>query len=139
MATQNHSSEYVHRATDEFPAGHECELTAEDVPDDESAFGWTDHYEAESRTRSDPSVTEDIVDQLLTDSAVREAPGSDWDNRYLFQTEIDGYEWTLVVADDGPDADQERWVLITIYSNYHGAVGTTNRYFDRLQQRRGEN
>jgi hypothetical protein len=124
------------RAYDTFPAGHECDLTVEDIPDDENQFGWTDHYENESRERTDPDVTEEVLTELLTEGVCKEAPGEDWDNRYLVQREIDDYEWTLVVADDGEDS-RDRWVMITVYSNYHGSVGTTNKYFDRLRERRG--
>lgn len=125
------------RAYDTFPAGAECDLTVEDIPDDENVFGWTDHYENTSRKRRNPDVTSDVIAELLTEGVCKEAPGSDWDNRYLVQREIDGYEWTLVVADDGEDA-RDRWVMITVYSNYHGSVGTTNKYFDRLRARRGD-
>lgn len=124
------------RAYDSFPAGGECELTVDQIPDDEKSFGWTDHYENESRERTDPDVTKDVLDEILTEGVCKQAPGSDWDNRYLVQREIDGYEWTLVVADDGEDS-RDRWVMITVYSNYHGTVGTTNKYFDRLRERRG--
>lgn len=122
----------VHRATDEFPAGEECDLSCKDVPDDEESFYFTMHYGECSRNRTDPDVTDDVIDTLLNDSIVRRAP--DFENRYLFQREIDGFEWTLVVADDGPD-ESPRYALVTVYSNYHGSVGTTNRYFDR---KRGE-
>lgn len=125
------------RAYDSFPAGVQCDTDTADMPDDENEFGWTDHYTDESRERTNPDVTEDVIETLLTEGVCREAPGTRWDNRFLVQCEIDGYEWTLVVADDGNDS-RDRWVLITIYSNYHGSVGTTNRYFDRLRSRRGD-
>lgn len=128
------------RAYDTFPAGRQCGTNVADMPDDEDSFGWTAHYE-ESRQRTNPDVTDEVIETLLTDAICREAPG-EWDNRYLVQTEIDGYEWTMVVADDGTAPDErenhDRWVLITIYSNYHGSIGTTNKYFDRLRERRGD-
>lgn len=127
----------THRKFDSFPAGHQCDLTIADLPDDENDYGWTNHYENESRKRTNPDVTDEIVDELLTTGAVWGTPEDKWDDRYLVQKEMDGHEWTLVVADDG-DCDAERWVLITIYSNYHGSVGTTNKYFDRLRARRDE-
>lgn len=128
----------THRASDSFPAGSECELTVDDLPDDETVFGWTHHYEHESRSRSDPDVTNEIINELLTSGICRKATGSSYDNRYLLQKTIDGYEWTMVVADDADTDYDERWVLITIYSNYHGSVGITNRYLDRYRQRRSE-
>lgn len=127
----------THRKFDSFPAGHPSDITIDDLPNDENAYGWTNHYENESRERTNPDVTDEIIDELLTTGAVWGTPDDKWDDRYLIQKEIDGYEWTLVVADDG-DVDEERWVLITIYSNYHGSVGTTNKYYDRLRDRRGE-
>lgn len=131
------------RMYDEFPAGPECQLAVTDIPDDENEYGWTDHYENESRERSNPPVTDAVVTEILTEGVVREAPGENWDNRYLVQREIDGKEWTIVVADDYQhDEDyypEDRWVLITVFSNYHGTYGTTNRYFDRLQERRRSN
>lgn len=146
----------VFRATDEFPAGPECDLEPEDVPDDEDEFETTQHYDDRRNNRQNPNITETVVDYLLNNGEVREAPG-DWENpRYLFQARLSGYwsldpedreettsseckdyEWTLIVADDGEDADT-RFALITIYSNYHGSVGTTNKYFDRLKERRGD-
>lgn len=125
------------RAYDTFPAGMQCKVCVTGMPDDENEFGWTDHYENESRERTNPDVTQDVIEELLTEGVCREAPGEDWDNRYLVQKEVDGYEWTLVVADDGEES-ADRWVMITIYSNYHGSVGTTNKYFDRLRGRRGD-
>jgi hypothetical protein len=126
----------VHRSTDEFPAGDECDLTVDDVPDDEDTFNKTEHYVERRANRSDPNVTQCVIDRLLTDSTVREAPSNhEFDHpRYLFQAEIGGYEWTLVVADDSED-DSE-WALISVYSNYHGSTGTTNKYLDRLRERR---
>jgi hypothetical protein len=121
---------------DSFPGGEPCEIDIGDLPDDEDEYGWTSHYEHDSRERTNPDVTQERIDSLLTTGVVWKAPGDGWDNRYLIQKEIDDYEWTLVVADDGEDA-RDRWVLITIYSNYHGSVGTTNKYFDRLRERRG--
>jgi len=124
------------RSTPDFPAGESCPLTVDALPDDEEAFGWTTHYEEESRCRSNPSVTNAVVSELLTDGVLRKTDYEEHDDRYLLQKEIDGYEWTMVIADnnDGPHAD---WVLITIYSNYNGSYGTTNRYLDRLRSRKG--
>lgn len=142
MATRNNNQfEYqvnadsVARSTETFPAGDECVLTVDELPDHEEAFGWTLHYEEESRTRTNPSVTKDVLDELLSDGVVRRS--THHTDRYLVQKEINGYEWTLVVADnlDGGGTD---WILITIYSNYHGSYGTTNRYLDRLKQRKGD-
>jgi len=123
---------------DTFPGGEPCDIDIDDLPDDEDAYGWTNHYENDSRNRSNPDVTDDRVGSLLTTGVVWAAPGDDWDNRYLVQKEMDGYEWTMVVAHDGSDEEDE-WVLITIYSNYHGSIGTTNKYFDRLRERRKSN
>jgi len=134
---QNRDIPDTFRAYDTFPAGGECDLTVEDMPDDENEFGWTNHYENESRKRRNPDVTDEVLEELLTEGVCKEAPGEDWDNRFLVQRGIDDYEWTLVVADDGEQSD-DRWVMITIYSNYHGSVGTTNKYFDRLRARRSE-
>ena len=144
MAATNKSrselvDEFVSRAYDGFPAGPECSLEISDFPDTEDEFSVTSHYVDESRQRTNPSVTDDIVIELLTDSVVRESFIEDCDNKYLLQKEIDGYEWTLVVADDEDNEfTDNRWVLITIYSNYHGSQGMTNRYLDRLRERRGD-
>lgn len=132
MASKNQPRQ--HRATSEFPAGYECDLTCSDVPNDEDEFSKTDHYDDRRHKRSDPNVTDAVIDTLLNDAVVREAYG-DWENdRYLFQSEIGDYEWTLVIADD--DSIEPRYALITVYSNYHGSVGMTNRYLDRRRKRK---
>jgi len=127
----------THRAFDSFPHGTPGSVTIDDLPDKEIEFVWTNHYEDESRQRTDPDVTGALVEELLTTGVVREPVGDKFDDRYLVQKKIDGYEWMLVVARDEGDSDME-WALITIFSNYHGSVGVTNRYFDRLRQRRGD-
>ena len=144
MAATNKSrselvDEFVSRAYDDFPAGPECSFDIDDFPDTEDECGVTSHYVDESRQRTNPPVTDDIVTELLTDGVVRESFIEDCDNKYLLQKEIGGHEWTLVVADDKDhEFTDNRWVLITIYSNYHGSQGTTNRYLDRLSERRGD-
>lgn len=127
-----------HRATDEFPAGEECDLTCSSVPNDETGFVLSPHYSDRRANRQHPEVTDRIVDMLLNDSEVRLSYRNDeYENdRYLFQRKAGKYEWTLVVAHD-PDVAPE-WVLVSVYSNYHGSVGTTNRYFERKQQERGD-
>lgn len=151
------SVEETVRTTDEFPAGSECDLTIDDLPDDEDDFWWTKHYEEETRPRQNPDVTDEIVDRLLSDGVVRQTFVEQHDDRYLVQLAIDAddvtdrlrygdaspdeYEWTLVVARDDVDRDSDHaceWALVTIYSNYHGSIGVTNRYFDRLSARRGD-
>lgn len=126
----------THRRTKKFPAGDETDVTCDDIPDNESDLGMTFHYEHESRKRTNPDVTDEIVDELLNDSEVREPYGDDYPNRLLLQKEIDGYEWTLVIADDEHSDEEKDWVLITIYCTGHGSVGTTNAYFDRYKDRK---
>lgn len=125
----------VHRSTDEFPAGQPCDLTVADVPSEIEKFSTEQHFDERRRTRQNPNVTDEVIEHLLTDSIVRRAPGNFENPRYLFQDEINDFEWTLVVADDGSESDP-RYALITVYSNYHGSVGTTNRYYDRLKRRK---
>lgn len=127
----------THRAFDSFPHGDVGSVSINDIPDDETGFVWTNHYEDESRQRTNPDVTSELVEALLRTGVVREPIGDKFDDRYLVQKRIDGYEWMLVVARDEGSSDME-WALITIFSNYHGSVGVTNRYFDRLRQRRGD-
>lgn len=113
-------------------------MTVSQLPDSESDYHLTKHYTDDSRNRSNPDVTDDVVDTLLNDSVCRESDVERYSDRYLLQAEIDGYEWVLVVADDRSDDEEYDWALITIFSNYHGSVGTTNRYFDRKRSERGD-
>lgn len=130
MASKTDDRRYgVHRKYDEFPAGARCDLTCDDLPDDEDGFYITGHYHDMRTGRQNPSVTDDVVDALLNDSEVRISP--DADDKLLLQDEVAGYEWTIVVGDDRDEPTDLDWALVTVYSNYHGTVGTTNRYFDR--------
>jgi hypothetical protein len=127
----------VYRPQDSFPWGRECELTVDDLPDDEDEYYWTKHYKEDSRQRSSPVVTDEIIAEILSEGVVHKPRAEELDDRLLVQKQIDDYEWTIVVGDDrhrddiGPD-----WALITVYSNGHGSVGTTNSYFSRLKERK---
>jgi hypothetical protein len=129
----------VFRTYDSFPAGDECDRTIDEFPDDEDAYGMTDHYVDRRSDRQNPDITDSVVSTILNGAVVR-SDVHDFENpRYLLQTELDGYEWTIVIADDRENEKFENdYTLITVFSNYHGSVGTTNRYFDRLDQRRGD-
>lgn len=128
MSTKNRERVMEGFTDKNFPRGKECELDNSDVPDHEQMFKWSPHYNEFSRHRTDPDVTEEIVNELLNDSMVNKAEGSDWDNRYLFQKNIDGVEWTLVVADDKESSDTNgipfpRYTLVTVFSNLHRKNG----------------
>lgn len=128
----------VARMYDEFPAGEEPEdLTIDDLPDDEESFLTVPHYDDRRKNRVRPEVTDDVVSELLESGELRISPDSD-DDRYLIQKKIGKYEWTIVVADDRDREDLETdWSLLTVFSQYHGTYGTTNRYRDRYRQRKG--
>jgi hypothetical protein len=132
----------VYRSGKTFPYGDGCELTAADFPDEEQAFNWTAHYEEESRQRRNPDVTDDIIEELLSDPTYIRQSKRDWEyDRFLLQKRIEvgerEYEWTLVIADDEEHPETTaRWTIITVYSNYHGSVGSTNAYFDRYEKRK---
>lgn len=141
----------VFRKTDEFPAGLDCDLSVDDIPSSEDGFYQPEHYEERRDKRQRPRVTNAVVDYLLNNGVVKRVDG-DWENpRYLVQAELSEYwsldraervdrsitdcrqfEWTVVIADDrNDDQIEDDFALITVFSNYHGSIGTTNRYFDR--------
>lgn len=130
----------VIRTTDSFPCGHHTDLSVADLPDTERGFAKTAHYEDRKAERRNPSVTDQIITSILRLGVVNKVtPRDDSDRRYLVQKEINNREWTLVVAKTHEESEsEEEWVLITVYSNYHGSTGISNRYLDRLKQRRGE-
>lgn len=137
MATKQQSRS--HRATEVFPAGEPCDIGCDDLPSVEAQCYLSEHYENRRTHRSDPPVTDDVVDTLLNNSIICRSDRDRDNTRYLCQRRIDGYEWTLVVADVRDEqAIAENWVLVTIYSNYHGTVGTTNKYFDRKEARQDD-
>jgi hypothetical protein len=137
----------TYRPQDSFPWGRESDLDIDDFPTDEDEFYWTHHYANESRARSNPAVTESVVEELLDSGVVHKPYNEELDDRFLIQKEIDGAEWTIVIGDDrngnltkratedGVESVDEDFALITIYSNYHGTVGMTNHYFDRREER----
>jgi len=128
----------VFRKMDGFPNGHHCDVSITDIPDSEDEFEKTDHYVQRKSERRNPAVTDEILTTVLTAGVVNKVtPQSHPDDRYLVQKECDGVEWTLVIASTGSLSDTE-WVLNTVFLNYHGSTGTTNKYLDRLRERRGD-
>ena len=122
------------RSSDEFPTGTQCKVCRSDIPDDEMGFGWTQHYKDRKNGRQNPDVTSEIVEQLLTEGIVRQSDAME--DRYLVQKEIDDIEWTLVIAEYPKEEAVYDWVLITVFSNYHGSIGLTNKYLDRRRERK---
>jgi hypothetical protein len=129
----------MYRPQDSFPWGRDCDLTVDDLPSDEDEYYWTKHYKEDSRQRSRPEVTSEIVSEVLADGVVHKPRAEELDDRLLVQREIDGYEWTVVVGDDRHRNDIGLdWALITVYCQFHGSVGVTNRYLSRKRQERGD-
>jgi len=84
------------------------------APRDPDEYWVTDHFQSMKLRREDPEITTEIINEVVKKGHIK----SGSKGRYIFEHEIDGWRWWIVVelSDEAFLNEDKKHIALTVYS-----------------------